>query len=142
MEKAPRVQDYSRSRVGRCKSFSNRFKIAYENLLQETLGEDAIIVRLPGILGEDCSEYKWLKEEYAKGCIQRLTNTYVTKITNLKVATGIHIIIQKKLKGICLLTSKDIISYEAFLNLIVKKLGLENPIYKEQEWTMKKYYDE
>lgn len=123
-------------------SFSKygRFKIACEKLLKKTLGENAVIVRLPGILGEGCSEYKGLKEEYAQGCIELLSNVYVTKTTNLNVAKDIHLIIQKDLKGIFHLTSKEVMSYYEFLDLMVKKLGLENPTYKEQECTKDMYY--
>lgn len=105
------------------------------------MGKNAIIVRLPGILGANSNEFKELKAEYAKCPIEVLINVYMSKNTDLNVAQGIYTIIKNDLKGIFHLTSKDVISYYECTRLLAEKTGLENPIYKQCMYTEDMYYE-
>lgn len=117
-----------------------KFKVRCEEMLEEILGENSVIVRLPGIMGHDSRDWKEIQDGYNKGSINMFSNVYVTKNTDVNVAKSIHYIITQGLEGIIHLTSKDIVKMSDLTKEMAVILKIQNPNYCEEECTIEKYY--
>jgi dTDP-4-dehydrorhamnose reductase len=91
------------------------FKIKCERMLQDKLGDQCIIIRIPQVWGKDCPRIIKLIEDTNKNVpIITYPNFYVNYTTNIQIAEWIEFIIQKDMKGIIHIGTKDTYDYMQF----------------------------
>jgi len=115
------------------KSDYGQFKIECENLLIKELGDNVIIIRIPMVYGQNSLRVNEIRKVIEKlDLLVVYENMYFTTIFDTDLAIQLKYIIEKDLKGIFHLASKDIINYKDFYNKILedntqfKLVGIEN----------------
>lgn len=109
-----------------------KYKIECEELLKKTLGENAIILRIPEVWGKSCPRISILKDKLSKG--EQITEyplLLASNITDVMIAKKLRYIIENELKGTFHLCSEDTISHMAFRKELLNRLGLSNDIFIE-----------
>jgi dTDP-4-dehydrorhamnose reductase len=110
---------------------SGKFKISIEKLLLETIPEQAVIIRLPLVLGINSPQILHLRQ-----CIRHqatfevFSNLVITTTTINKVCQQIHYIINHSFRGIFHLASNDMVHHEDLFREITAKIGDKMPIFK------------
>lgn len=108
-----------------------RFKIQCERELQGILGEDAVIIRIPGVWGKDSPRLQRLVEDLdSRHAVATYKNLYVNITTDIQVAEWVLYIIQHDLRGIFHVGTKDITEYLAFHRGLTAALGREEPAFQ------------
>ncbi|WP_163100336.1 sugar nucleotide-binding protein [Peribacillus alkalitolerans] len=98
-----------------------KFKIACEEILQSTLQERAIIIRIPMMWGTDSPRLNHLKESLAnKDSVDVYTNLELNNLMDTMLAKQLRYIMENDLKGIFHLASEDMITHAEFIEELLK----------------------
>ena len=123
------------------KSDYGKYKVNCEMELKRILEDDAVIFRLPMILGKNSPRFNSWMDSLNKGLeLEVYSNLYITSITDLMLAKQIHYIIKNDLKGVFHLATDDIMNQIDFMLQLCEKLGYENVKFKEMQAGEGKYY--
>lgn len=123
------------------KSDYGKYKIQCEELLEETIGNNAVILRLPMILGKNSRRINELIQNLENNEeIELFTNLFITTNTDVMLAKQIHYLIKNNLKGIFHLATDDVIVYKDFIKKLIKEWKYENAKIKEVPIMEKDYY--
>ncbi|BBF44621.1 hypothetical protein lbkm_3347 [Lachnospiraceae bacterium KM106-2] len=110
-----------------------KFKIQCETLLNEKLGTDCVIVRIPAVWGKGCPRILKLKE-YAKyqNPIQTYENIATNYTLDTQIASWIEYIIRYSLKGTFHIGTEDTYDYTRFQVELANKLKLETLVLEKE----------
>lgn len=104
-----------------------QFKIKCETLLQQKLGENACIIRLPQVWGKSSPRLNQLKAAAQNGIdVTVYPNLFISTVTDDLIAQCMSYLLANDLKGIFHITASDVISYKSFYQNIILSMGLEN----------------
>ncbi|WP_082198047.1 sugar nucleotide-binding protein [Bacillus sp. FJAT-26390] len=129
--------DYSRPHVETdipvSESDYGKFKIACENMLQETLDERVIIVRIPAIWGKNGPRLSQIKENIKNNNeIDVYSNLVCNHLLDVMLAKQLRFIIEKDLRGIFHLGSVDRMTQGQFYEQLLSGLGSEKSILRNR----------
>ncbi len=111
-----------------------KFKIECENLVRNHLGERALIIRLPMVIGRECSRIKHLRVSVLNAReFLVYPNLRINTTTDLMVAEKIYYIIKNNLKGVFHFGTCDEMRHEAFFREIASSLGYSTRSFKVDE---------
>lgn len=114
------------------------FKIKCERMLQQKLGNQCVVVRIPQIFGKDCPRILKLREDVKNDApIMTYPNFYVNYTTNTQIAEWIEYIIKKRLHGIFHIGTQDTCDYMQFQSELSRVLGLKQPLFKKEATAQK-----
>ena len=120
---------YELDKTGSETDYGN-FKIRCEQMLQQKLGDQCIIVRIPQIWGKDCPRLLKLREDTKSNTlIMTYPNFYVNYTTNIQIAEWIEYILKKDLRGIFHIGTQDTCDYMQFQSELSRILGLKQPLF-------------
>lgn len=118
-----------------------QFKYRCEQMLQESLGNQVAIVRLPRVFSR--VRVQTLLEKQTPGQVFPLySNLFMSANTDQNVAKEIRFIIERRLSGIFHLTSKDFVSYQDFYSGIFTKSGRKDIKYQKTAMSTEEYCTE
>lgn len=123
---------YEQEETGSETDYGN-FKINCERMLQDKLGDRCIIIRIPQIWGKDCPRILKLTEDIKnKEPVVTYPNLYVNYTTNIQIAEWLDYIIEKDLRGIFHIGTKDTCDYMQFQLELSRLLGLDEPVFEKE----------
>ena len=109
------------------------FKIKCERMLQEKLGDRCIIIRVPQIWGRDCPRMQKLIDDTNSNIpIVTYPNYYVNFTTNIQIAKWIEYIINRNLRGLFHIGTKDTYDYMQFQIELSRVLRLNEPVFQKE----------
>jgi dTDP-4-dehydrorhamnose reductase len=113
------------------KSDYGKFKISGERMLLKNIPAQAVILRLPIVLGIHSPRILQLRQAIKhKAAFDVYPNLTISITTADKVAQQIHYIISKELDGIFHLSSYDMVHHEDLFREITSRMGDKTPIFK------------
>jgi dTDP-4-dehydrorhamnose reductase len=116
------------------------YKIECECLLQNILGSNCIIIRIPAVWGYNSRRINSLVNSINKNMsIKTYKNIYVNVTTDNQIAEWISYIIKNNLDGIFHIGTTDVCEYNRFEELLGQRLGLNTPIYEIEHFEKKSY---
>ena len=111
-----------------------KFKIACETCIRDRLGERCVIVRIPEIWGRGCPRLRKLLRAVQEGTpIQSYGNLFVNYTTNAQIAQWIAFFLERDLRGVFHIGTRDLREYTAFLRELLQALGLQPPAFQVEE---------
>lgn len=126
--------------IPKANSDYGRFKIECEKLLTNTLGKQAIIIRIPEVWGINCPRLLDLVNNIKQQkSVQAYENIYMNYVTDQQIANWILHIIKNELLGVFHVGSSDICEYIQFREKLRKRLGLVKPMYTICRFEVKSY---
>ena len=109
------------------KSEYGQYKIQCEKMLQQLLGERAIIVRIPGIWGKDSPRFNSLvKNIETNEPIKAYQNLECSFLSDVQLARQLHFVLKNELRGTIHLTAEDKVIESQFYERLLTKLTLNN----------------
>ncbi|MDQ0417540.1 dTDP-4-dehydrorhamnose reductase [Croceifilum oryzae] len=106
-----------------------KFKIKCENMLQEMLGEKAIIIRIPMIWGKNSPRLDLIKESLKEHkSIEVFSNLVCNHHLDDLLAKQVRFMIENDLRGVFHLASVDRMTQSQFYEQILQKLDIEKGI--------------
>lgn len=112
-------------------SVYGRLKIKIENMLLRLPKEKMGILRVPMTFGTFSPRVKELKTALEnKEPIEVFPNLIINVTSDDKLTQQIHYLINRNKSGIFHLGSKDLVHHEDFIQELVSRIGLYNPVYK------------
>ena len=121
------------------KSAYGQYKIQCEKMLQQLLGERAIIIRIPGIWGKDSPRFNTLlKNIETNEPIKAYQNLECSFLSDVQLAEQLHFVLKNELRGTIHLTAEDKVIESQFYERLLKKLTLndvdiQNTDYQDPE---------
>jgi dTDP-4-dehydrorhamnose reductase len=116
------------------KSEYGQFKIACEEMLLNSLGEKAVIIRVPYIWGKQSPRIHQIIENIEQGNkVFAWKNLYTNHTTDIHIAKYIYMIIENNKTGIFHVGSSDICEYCDFIKNLIVSLRLPMPDFDEKE---------
>ena len=118
-----------------------KYKINCEKMLLESLGNRAIIVRIPGIWGKNSPRFNTIKKNIETAAsIQAYSNLECNFLLDNQLARQMRFIIKNELSGIFHLGAVNMVKESAFLEELVNKLttgkvNIQYKSYQEKECT-------
>lgn len=107
------------------------FKIKIENMLLRLPEEKMCIIRVPMVYGNASPRVKELNQSLIdKTPIEVFPNLVINVTHDDKLSQQIHYLINQNSSGVYHLGSTDLIHHEEFIHELVKRIGVEQPIYK------------
>lgn len=117
-----------------------KFKIACETCVRDRLGERCVIVRIPEIWGRDCPRLRKLLRAVQEGTpIQSYGNQFVNYTTNAQIAQWIAYLLERDLRGVFHIGTRDLREYAAFQRELLQALGLQPPAFQMEQWAEPQY---
>ncbi|WP_167957981.1 sugar nucleotide-binding protein [Anaerosporobacter faecicola] len=111
-----------------------KFKIECENILQTTIMNKSVILRIPQIYGKNCPRLNRLKEASSNGeTLNTIKNLFVNYTTDEYIADWILYILKNNLTGVFHIGSEDIIDYYAFQVMLLNALKIPAPLFSIEE---------
>ncbi|MEO0527748.1 MAG: sugar nucleotide-binding protein [Bacteroidota bacterium] len=112
-------------------SIYGKLKIRIENMMLRLPEEKIAIVRVPMVFGNNSPRIKEIKSALAqKEPIEVFPNLIINVTNDDKLTQQLHYLINRDKKGIFHLGSKDLVHHEDFIQEIVNRIGVQEPIYK------------
>lgn len=112
-------------------SVYGRFQIKIENALLRLPKEKVLLCRLPMVFGQGAPRIKEIRQAIIeKTAIEVFPNLIVNVNTIDKLCTQLLYLINQNAHGIYHLGSEDLVPHEEFIQELVRKLRLGNPVYK------------
>jgi dTDP-4-dehydrorhamnose reductase len=100
-------------------------------MLNEILGEQLIIIRIPAIWGKDSPRLNLIRESIKQDkMIDVYSNLICSNLLDAVLARQLRYIIENKLKGIFHLASVDLMAYGQFFEQIVKTVASDKNILR------------
>ncbi|WP_411031812.1 sugar nucleotide-binding protein [Spongiimicrobium sp. 3-5] len=112
-------------------SVYGRLKIKIENMMLRMPKEKMGILRVPMVFGNNSPRIKELKTFMANNEPVEVFPNLIINVTNdHRLTQQIHYLINQNKHGIFHLGSKDLVHHEDFIQEIIKRIGVYNPIFK------------
>lgn len=112
-------------------SVYGRFQIKIENALLRLPKEKVLLCRLPMVFGQGAPRIKEIRQAIIeKTAIEVFPNLIVNVNTQDKLCSQLLYLINQNAHGIYHLGSEDLVPHEEFIQELVRKLRLGNPVYK------------
>lgn len=112
-------------------SVYGRLKIKIENMLLRLPTEKMGILRVPMVFGNNSPRIKEIKTASAnKETIEVFPNLIINVTNDDKLTQQIHYLINHDRNGIFHLGSKDLVHHEDFIKEIIKRIGIQAPMFK------------
>lgn len=118
-----------------------RFKINCENMLTQSLGNRATIIRIPGIWGKSSSRMDNLKKNLeAAEPIQAYCNLECSFLSDVQLARQVRFIFENELTGIVHLAAVDKVKENTFVERVASRLttqdiSMQYKAYEDKEAT-------
>ncbi|WDL99228.1 sugar nucleotide-binding protein [Alicyclobacillus sp. ALC3] len=107
------------------------FKIECETILNNILGDRAIIIRIPAIWGKDAPRWNSLQENIRNNAvIDVYSNLINNNLVDIVLAKQLRFIIENELNGIFHLGSVDMMTHAQFYEHILNKLGRDKNLLR------------
>ncbi len=115
-----------------------QFKIQCEALLQNRMGGQAIILRLPFVWGRNSPRLQEVKTGCEIGELGVYTDFYRNHVSDVQIAQTIQWIIKEDKSGIFHVGTSDVISYQRFIEQLIAAMGMKRPefIFQKTPKTM------
>ena len=108
-----------------------KFKISIEKLLLKDLPDQAIVLRLPIVLGINSPTIFHLRQCIRhQATFELFPNLVITATTISKLSQQIHYIINHSLRGVFHLASSDMVHHEDLFREVTEKISNKMPIFK------------
>lgn len=110
---------------------SGKYKISIEKLLLEKIPGQAVILRLPIVLGINSPQIINLRQCIRhKAAFEVFPKLVITTTTISKLCQQVHYIINQSMRGIFHLASSDMVHHDDLFKEIAFKIGDKMPIFK------------
>lgn len=117
-----------------------KFKIACETCIRDRLGERCVIVRIPEIWGKNCPRLCKLLRAVQEGTpVQSYGNLFVNYTTNAQIARWIAYLLERDLRGVFHIGTRDMREYVAFQRELLQALGLHPTAFQMERWSEPKF---
>ncbi|WP_310200691.1 sugar nucleotide-binding protein [Neobacillus niacini] len=112
-----------------------KYKIDCENMLNDILGERAMIIRIPAIWGKDSPRWKLIKESIKDHkVIDVYSNLVCNNLLDIQLSRQLRFIIENGLKGIFHLGSVDMHTQSEFFEQILSNFGGKNDLLRDSSF--------
>lgn len=124
-------REHSEGDIPKSDSDYGNFKIQCEQEMQDMLGKNAIIIRIPEVWGKDCPRLKKLISDIKAGNqVITYENLFINITTDAQMAEWILYIIQHNLDGIFHVGTKDMYEYIRFHRELIATLHKKEPVFQ------------
>lgn len=111
-----------------------KFKVRCEQVIQDVLGEEAVIIRIPEIHGRTGLRMERFEEAVrTQKPIPTYRNLFMNYTTNHQIAEWLAYIIENDLKGIFHIGTKDMCDYSVFEKELLEALAFGEPVFDVHE---------
>lgn len=104
-----------------------QFKIQCEDLLQNYLGSQAVLLRIPFVWGKTSPRLKAVKKGCETGQLDVYTDFFSNHVSDMQIARFIQWIIEEDKDGIFHVGTSDVIAYQQFMEQLITTMGMKLP---------------
>ena len=104
-----------------------QFKIQCEALLQNRMGNRAILLRLPFVWGRNSPRLREVKAGCEIGKLGVYTDFFGNHVSDMQIAQTIQWIIKENKDGVFHVGTSDVISYQCFIEQLIAAMGMKLP---------------
>ena len=110
-----------------------QFKIQCEDLLQNLMGNRAILIRLPFVWGKCSPRFQEIKVGCEIGQLRVYTDFFSNHVSDIQIAQTIQWIINEDKDGIFHIGTSDVISYQFFIEQLIVAMDMKRPEFVSQK---------
>lgn len=117
-----------------------KFKIKREQLLTNTIGKKAVIIRVPFIWSKNSPRLKKIIEDIKQGKnVHVWSNLFTNHTSDNQIAKYIKMIIENNMDGIFHVGTNEICDYKEFIKTLIQALQLPMPEFVTEQVPYKSY---